>query len=380
MTYRPDLGFDPDALRERYRRERDKRLRPDGNDQYRAVVRRARPPPGRPVRRARTSAAMPLDATTSTWRSSAAASAASWSVRASARPACRISGSIEAGADFGGTWYWNRYPGAQCDIESYIYLPLLEELGYMPKEKYSYRRRDLRALPGHRPPLRPLPRRLLPDAGDRDALGRRRRPLAASPPTAETASARVRGLPRQRASQPAEAPGHPGPGVLPRPLVPHQPLGLRVHRGRHRREPDGAAGQDASASSEPGRPQCSRSPPRRFGQAPVRVPTDARRRSTCAATGPPIPSGSRALTPGWQQRRIDNFSILVSGGFQEEDLVNDGWTEILRNLRALADEARRTFPRRISRRRWSSPTLRRWRRSGLASTSVVRGPADRPRR
>jgi cyclohexanone monooxygenase len=45
---------------------------------------------------------------------------------------------IEAGADFGGTWYWNRYPGAQCDIESYCYLPLLEETGYMPKEKYSY--------------------------------------------------------------------------------------------------------------------------------------------------------------------------------------------------------------------------------------------------
>ena len=45
---------------------------------------------------------------------------------------------IESGGDFGGTWYWNRYPGAQCDIESYCYLPLVEELGYMPKEKYSF--------------------------------------------------------------------------------------------------------------------------------------------------------------------------------------------------------------------------------------------------
>src|SRR3546814_17975189 len=36
-----------------------------------------------------------------------------------------------------GTWYWNRYPGAQCDVESYIYLPLLEETGYVPKEKYT---------------------------------------------------------------------------------------------------------------------------------------------------------------------------------------------------------------------------------------------------
>jgi len=45
---------------------------------------------------------------------------------------------IDDGSDFGGTWYWNRYPGAQCDIESYVYIPLLEETGYIPKEKYSY--------------------------------------------------------------------------------------------------------------------------------------------------------------------------------------------------------------------------------------------------
>ena len=45
---------------------------------------------------------------------------------------------VEAGGDVGGCWYWNRYPGAACDVESYIYLPLLEETGYIPKEKYSY--------------------------------------------------------------------------------------------------------------------------------------------------------------------------------------------------------------------------------------------------
>jgi len=44
---------------------------------------------------------------------------------------------IEKGGDFGGTWYWNRYPGAACDTESYIYLPLLEEVGYIPTEKYA---------------------------------------------------------------------------------------------------------------------------------------------------------------------------------------------------------------------------------------------------
>ena len=49
---------------------------------------------------------------------------------------------IEKGGDFGGTWYWNRYPGAACDIESYIYLPLLEELGYMPRRSTPAPRRS----------------------------------------------------------------------------------------------------------------------------------------------------------------------------------------------------------------------------------------------
>ena len=44
---------------------------------------------------------------------------------------------VEAGSDVGGTWYWNRYPGAACDIESYIYFPLLEETGYMPTVRYA---------------------------------------------------------------------------------------------------------------------------------------------------------------------------------------------------------------------------------------------------
>lgn len=44
---------------------------------------------------------------------------------------------VEKGGDFGGTWYWNRYPGCMCDVESYTYLPLLEETGYMPTERYA---------------------------------------------------------------------------------------------------------------------------------------------------------------------------------------------------------------------------------------------------
>ncbi|KAI0869269.1 FAD/NAD(P)-binding domain-containing protein [Hypoxylon argillaceum] len=45
---------------------------------------------------------------------------------------------VDKGAGFGGTWYWNDYPGAACDVESYMYLPFLEETDYIPKERFSY--------------------------------------------------------------------------------------------------------------------------------------------------------------------------------------------------------------------------------------------------
>jgi cyclohexanone monooxygenase len=60
------------------------------------------------------------------------------------------------------------------------------------------------------------------------------------------------------------------------------------------------------------------------------------------ANRPTDPAWAASLGPGWQQRRMDNFNILVSGGFQDEDLVNDGWTEIIRNLLILARRAERS--------------------------------------
>src|SRR5579864_8602908 len=44
---------------------------------------------------------------------------------------------VERGADVGGTWYWNRYPGVACDVPSYDYLPLLDEMGYVPSRLYA---------------------------------------------------------------------------------------------------------------------------------------------------------------------------------------------------------------------------------------------------
>ena len=44
---------------------------------------------------------------------------------------------VDEAGGVGGTWYWNRYPGVMCDVESYIYLPMLEELDYIPTRRYA---------------------------------------------------------------------------------------------------------------------------------------------------------------------------------------------------------------------------------------------------
>lgn len=45
---------------------------------------------------------------------------------------------IDGAGDFGGVWYWNRYPGAQCDVQAYVYLPLLDETGFIPTERFAH--------------------------------------------------------------------------------------------------------------------------------------------------------------------------------------------------------------------------------------------------
>ena len=133
----PDLDFDPEALRAKYAHERDKRIRDDGETQYiEASSEFAHYADDDPyVEEVDERDPVDIDIDVAVIGAGFSGLMAGARLKERGITNFRI---IEAGADFGGTWYWNRYPGAQCDIESYCYLPLLEETGYMPKEKYSY--------------------------------------------------------------------------------------------------------------------------------------------------------------------------------------------------------------------------------------------------
>ena len=131
-----NIDFDPDALLRKYLGERDKRLREDGVDQYvevKAEFSRYIEDPY--VEPGFTRAPVFDDVEFAIVGGGFGGLLMGARLREAGFESLRI---IETGGDVGGTWYWNRYPGAMCDVESYCYLPLLEELGYMPKHKYSF--------------------------------------------------------------------------------------------------------------------------------------------------------------------------------------------------------------------------------------------------
>ena len=132
-----ELGFDPGTLREKYAAERVKRLRPDANNQYQEMKGQyARYDVDPYVEPGFTRPALHEEIDVLIVGGGFGGLLAAARLQKVGITNIRI---IEKAGDFGGTWYWNRYPGAQCDIESYVYLPLLEETGYIPKEKYSFR-------------------------------------------------------------------------------------------------------------------------------------------------------------------------------------------------------------------------------------------------
>ncbi len=129
------LAIDKKALRKKYAEERDKRLRAEGNEQYIEIkdqLSHYLEDPYVPFQ-----AREPLNDHVTVAYIGGGFSGLVAGARLVERGIkdVRI---LEKGGDFGGTWYWNRYPGAQCDTAAMVYMPLLEETGHMPTEKYAH--------------------------------------------------------------------------------------------------------------------------------------------------------------------------------------------------------------------------------------------------
>jgi cyclohexanone monooxygenase len=128
--------IDKQSLRAKYAEERDKRLRPDGNDQYLRIA-------GTSLAHYVNDPYMPVlerepvtdHVDVALVGGGFAGLIAGGRLKEAGVEKIRI---LDKAGDFGGTWYWNRYPGAQCDTASFVYMPLLEETGHVPSEKYAH--------------------------------------------------------------------------------------------------------------------------------------------------------------------------------------------------------------------------------------------------
>ncbi len=328
------LGFDPQALLRKYDFERNRRLRPEGAAQYQDVDGDLDHYKDDPYITARSTRA-PVQETIEVAILGGGFGGMLMAARLQ-EAGIRDFRIIERAGDFGGTWYWNRYPGAQCDVESYIYLPLLDETGYMPQEKYSFGPEIYQHAQriGHHYDLYPRAyfqtqvREMRWDAADarwilttdRGDVFRARQVVISS-------------------------------GSLNRPKLPGIP-GLRDFQGHtfHTSRWDynytggsyaggtldklsnkrvGIIGTGATGI------QCIPHLGAAAGQLYVfqRTPSSVDERRN----RPTDPAWFKSLKPGWQQARNDNFTKLLVGVAVEEDLVNDGWTELFKSLGELMD-------------------------------------------
>ncbi|MDD9932361.1 MAG: NAD(P)/FAD-dependent oxidoreductase [Myxococcales bacterium] len=138
MTCRPTEtpeDIDIPAMRAKYAQERERRLRKDGQAQYiRTEGKHAdsyeRDPHAEVEPRDPISEDLDIAIIGAGWSGLLAA----YHLKKAGITSYR---NIDSAGDFGGVWYWNRYPGIQCDNDAYCYMPLLEETGYMPTQKYA---------------------------------------------------------------------------------------------------------------------------------------------------------------------------------------------------------------------------------------------------
>ncbi|MEO6123414.1 MAG: NAD(P)/FAD-dependent oxidoreductase [Ilumatobacteraceae bacterium] len=321
------VDFDPDALRDKYREERDKRLRADGNEQYLEVVGDFARYLVDPYVDLSEREPLTDEVDVVVVGGGFGGLLAGARLREAGVDDIRV---IEKGGDFGGTWYWNRYPGAMCDVESYIYLPLLEEIGFMPKEKYTHAPEILahcQAIGRHY------------DLYDNACFQTEVTELRWDDSDNRWVISTNRGdAIRARFVCMANGPLH-------RPKLPAIPGietfdGHTFHTSRWDYDYTGGnsdGGLDKLHDKKVGiigtgatAVQCVP----HIGEGSEHLYVFQRTPSSIDVRNnrPTEPEWAANLEPGWQRRRMDNFNTLVSGGFEPEDMVNDGWTDIIGKL------------------------------------------------
>lgn len=339
---------DRQALRDKYMQERDKRLRPDGNNQYlplSGAFAHLQDDPYTP----RVERGPKTDAVSFAFIGGGFGGLATGArlVEAGFKDV-RI---IEKGGDFGGTWYWNRYPGAQCDTASMVYMPLLEETGHMPSEKYA-----------HAPEILAHCQRIARHYGLYDNA---------------LFHTQVTSLEWQEASKcwrirtdrgddfTAQHIGL-GTGPLHVPKLPGIP-GIETFRGHafHTSRWDYAwTGGDPS-----GAPMTRLADKRvaLIGTGATAVQCVPHLARACLSlhvfqrtpssvdvrnNAPTDPAWfAEVATPGWQQRWLENFTANQAGGNADIDLVQDGWTDLARRIREqirTIAPGERTVPRMLA--------------------------------
>ncbi len=336
-----ELGFDPDALREKYRQERDKRLRADANGQYIEIAGDFEgyiddPYVEAPV--TRKPVADDVDIVIIGGGFGGLITGAR--LREAGFEDIRL---IEKGSDFGGTWYWNRYPGAACDTESYVYLPLLEEIDYVPSKKYAFGAEILahaQNIARHYDLYRNACLQTQVKALTWDASASR---WLITTDKGDAMRARFVIM----SNGPLNRPKLPGiPGIL-------DYRGHTFHTSRWDYAYTGG-GPDGNLSGLNDKKvgiigtgatavQCIP----HLGASAETLYVFQRTPSSIDVRGnrPTDAEWQESLRPGWQRERMENFNTLTSGGIVEEDLVQDGWTEIIRNLISMANYRGLDIPR-----------------------------------
>ncbi|WP_353216310.1 NAD(P)/FAD-dependent oxidoreductase [Sandarakinorhabdus sp.] len=323
--------IDRDALLEKYRAERDKRLRPEGNEQYVRLaahfpqmledphtVRVERPPVTDHVRFAMVGGGFAGLCT-----GARLAQAGIHDVRI-----------VEAGGDVGGTWYWNRYPGAQCDTASIVYMPLLEETGHIPTEKYA-----------HAPEILGQAQKIARTFGlydkalfhtqvssctwDEDRLV-----WVIETDRGDCFTADFVGI----GTGPLNVPKLPGIAGI-ETFAGHQFHTSRWDYGYTGGTTEGAPMANLAdkrvaiigtgATAVQCVPHLARDAQALFVVQRTPSSVDVR------ANGPTDPDWFRSIaTPGWQTRWLENFAGNVGMGGASEDWVQDGWTDLSRRIRS----------------------------------------------